>query len=237
MLKNETYAGIWYYGKRRHMDGKWTGNGSDHRLAVEVPPIVDRETWEAAQARRAENKVIARRNLQHDYLLGKRVTCGECGGEMYGDSQAWGDTLYQYYRCWSARHWEDSARSCSAPGFRADQVDAAVWEWVKSFLLDPAVLGRGLSEYQAERDRENAPIRERLKVVDDLLADNRAQLERLLDLYLSGEFPKEALTDRKIRLETTISALEKERAGLVAHLEARTLTADQIKISKTLQQR
>lgn len=37
----------------------------------------------------------------------------------------------------------------------------------------------------------------RLGVVDDLLADNRRQLGRLLDLYLSGDSPKDVLTDRR----------------------------------------
>jgi hypothetical protein len=64
--------------------------------------------------------------------------------------------------------------------------------------------------------------------VDDLLADNRRQLDRLLDPYLAGDFPKDVLTERKTRLETTIAALDHERAGLVATLEARTLTPGQI---------
>jgi hypothetical protein len=67
-----------------------------------------------------------------------------------------------------------------------------------------------------------------LAIIDDLLADNRRQLEKLLDLYLSGDFDKEMLTDRKARLETTIGALEKERADLLATLEVQTLTDDQI---------
>ncbi len=61
-----------------------------------------------------------------------------------------------------------------------------------------------------------------------LRADNRRQLERLLDLYLSSEFSKEVLIDRRQRLESTIEALDKERNNLLAHLEARTLTVDQI---------
>jgi 2-phospho-L-lactate guanylyltransferase (CobY/MobA/RfbA family) len=48
------------------------------------------------------------------------------------------------------------------------------------------------------------------------------------DLYVSGEFPKEVLTDRKSRLEETTSALEREREGLVTHLKAQVLSAAQI---------
>jgi multidrug efflux pump subunit AcrA (membrane-fusion protein) len=96
-------------------------------------------------------------------------------------------------------------------------------------LADPAALERGLRERKSEKDTANEPTRRRLAVIDDLLADNHRQLERLLDLYLSGEFPKDVLTDRKARLETTIRALDKERAGLVAQLETDTLSEDQIK--------
>lgn len=51
----------------------------------------------------------------------------------------------------------------------------------------------------------------------------------MLDLYLLGEFPKELLTDRKARLETTIVALDRERIGLAAQLEALTLTPGQVR--------
>jgi hypothetical protein len=96
-------------------------------------------------------------------------------------------------------------------------------------LSSRGALERGLRKHKAERDQENAPIRGRLEVVDDLLADNRNQLERLLDLYLSGDFAKELLTERKTRLEKTILALKKEQAEIVAQLEAGDLTEDQIK--------
>jgi hypothetical protein len=109
-----------------------------------------------------------------------------------------------------------------------DQVDAVVWHWVKSFLTDPQALERGLWEVQQGREKEDSLIRDRLAVVDDLLADHRSQLDRLLDLYMSGEFPKEVLTDRTARLEDTNSALENERAGLVARLETRALSVEQI---------
>jgi hypothetical protein len=95
-------------------------------------------------------------------------------------------------------------------------------------MTDAATLARGIEAYQEEREKENAPMRQRLRVVDDLLADNRRQLERLLDLYLSGGFSKEALVDRKVRLEATIGALDRERASLAARLEAQVLTPGQI---------
>ena len=112
--------------------------------------------------------------------------------------------------------------------FRVDQVDEVVWSWAKSLLTEPQALEEALLAQKERQDEENAPIRERLGIVDDLLADNQRQVERLLDLYLNSAFPREVLMDRKGRLESTIEALEKERRSLCIHLEARTLTAKQI---------
>jgi len=134
---------------------------------------------------------------------------------------------YLYYRC-ATRSTIDTARTCSQPLFRADQVDAAVWEWVKSFLTNPDTLAEGLRAEQEEREEVNQPLRDRLSVVDNLLDDNRRQLGRALDLYLSGDFSREILTERKERLQKTIQALERERVELAAQLEAQTLTDEQI---------
>jgi hypothetical protein len=214
MLKNETYSGIWHY-----------GSDPATRLSVEIPAIISRETWEAAQAQMAKNKHWAKRNTKYKYLMGRRVYCGGCGLKMTSRPNSGGNL---YYVCPATHDGTNVARECTAPNFRAGHVDAAVWEWVKSILTDPDALEEGLRSVQEEREQECAPLRERLAVVVDLIDENQAQLERLLDLYLAGDFPKEALTDRKARLEKTVSALEQERVGLVAHLETQALSAGQI---------
>jgi len=135
--------------------------------------------------------------------------------------------LYLYYYC-PANRGMLARKECSAPSFRADQVDAAVWAKIKEWLQDPEVLQESLEKVKAKLSQKNKPLLDRLSVVDELLANNRQKLERLLDLYLAGDFPKEVLTDRKARLETTITSLEKERADLMMTLESQTLTDKQI---------
>jgi site-specific DNA recombinase len=223
ILTNEVYAGIWRYGKKNgHLK-----NPDDHVLTVSVPAVIFRETWGAAQSQREANRLNYRNEPKYDYLLRRQLTCGTCGAKMktLGSKRKTKVTLY--YRC-STRNNRDYNRSCNAPTFRADRVDAVVWDWVKEMLFDPDRLAQGLENYQAEQDKANEPLRARLAVVASLIADNREQLERLLDLYLSGSFPKEMLIQRKTQLETTIEALEREQAGLLAQLETRTLTDDQI---------
>jgi site-specific DNA recombinase len=228
ILKNETYAGIWRYGKCYQ-------SPSNPPTIVEVPSIVSRDVWKAAQERRLENKERAKRNRKYNYLLSGRVTCGECGGKMFGHTHLDQKSKkpYSYYSCRTLRNPDRYPdRSCRRMRFRVDHVDEAVWDWIKPLLTEPETLMEALAAQKEKHDEENAPILERLGVVDDLLADNRRQLERLLDLYLANDFPKEVLLDRKKRLESTIQALEKERGNLLVRLEARTLTDKQIQTIK-----
>jgi predicted component of type VI protein secretion system len=51
----------------------------------------------------------------------------------------------------------------------------------------------------------------------------------LIHFFNVGDFSRDMLTERKDRLESAIASLERERAGLMAKLEARTLTREQIR--------
>ncbi len=227
ILSNETYAGTWHYGKSKKVKGQKVKNPDTHLIAVEVAAIISRETWELAQRRRQQNRRNSPRNVKYQYLLRRRVKCGHCTTAMVGAARDNGSRLYYY--CPATKDGLNYSHDCGLKAyFRVDQVDAVVWEWVRSFLADPAALQAGLDGYRAEQSRRNTPMRDRLVIVDDLIADNRTQLARLLDLYLAGDFDKEMLTERKSRLEATVKALEKERAALAAHLETKTLTEGQV---------
>jgi site-specific DNA recombinase len=175
-----------------------------------------------------ENQRYAKRNTKEEYLVRGRVYCGACGSRMYGRKVKTKYNSYKYYRC-NAYQGHKANIDCNMPiSFRADHVDATVWGWVRDLLLNPQAALEGLRREQESRAETNKPLRDRLAVVDDLLADYRAQLDRALDLYLVGDFPREVLTEREDRLETTIDALEQERADLATQLEARTITDEQI---------
>jgi len=230
ILKNETYCGIWHYGKQRKVGtGKWEKVPTKNLPSVEVPAIISRETWEAAQQRMMYNRDHSLRNLKYDvYLLRRRVCCGSCGAKMALRGQIWGGKRFGYFHCPSSNN--HYVKPCdNHTCFRSDILEAIVWDWVKHILTDPASLQEGLDEYRAEHDKENVPLRERLKVIDGLIAENTTKLARLVDLYLENEFTKDALLEKKVRLETNIRALENERAAVLSQLQARVLTPDEIR--------
>jgi site-specific DNA recombinase len=230
MLKNETYAGTWHYGKMGVSDdGRRVPNPDESLIPVSVPSIVERETWEKAKERLDYNRRNARRNRKYQYLLSGRVTCGSCGFKMGGKSLVSRGKVYLYYRCPT----RDGCTltygcECDLPYFRADHVDAAVWAEIRGYLEDDQKLRKGYEKRQAELEKANAPLIKRLAVVKELIAENQQQLERALDLYLSGDFSREILTDRKTRLDETIEALERERDTITAQLQAQTFTEAQV---------
>jgi hypothetical protein len=107
-------------------------------------------------------------------------------------------------------------------------VDQLVWNWVKDLLTNPKVLEHGLAEYQEGREQFCAPIRDRLIVLEDLWRGSKIQLDRVLDLYISGQVQRELLIDKKQQLESTLAALEKERGELNLNLESEALTDNEI---------
>jgi site-specific DNA recombinase len=240
IIRSETYAGTWHYGKIAYskQERRKIRHAKEQWLSVSVPPIISREMWEAAQARLAENRASMRRNATHEYLLARHVVCKCCKRKMSGAARG---GKYLYYRCLAAYPSQNYERTCSLrTGFRADHVDATVWQWIHAFLKDRETLRAELDKSRARLDETSRPTRERIAVIDDLLADNREQLERVLDLYQhdkskkkSNKMLKDALVDRVDRLQNVIEKLEAERSASVTKLEALTLTADDVRDIET----
>ena len=71
------------------------------------------------------------------------------------------------------------------------KVNAAVWGWICGFLTNPRVLEQGIQDFQTVQESNNEHILERLSLIDELVDDNKMQLQRILDLFLEGNFPKD----------------------------------------------
>lgn len=86
----------------------------------------------------------------------------------------------------------------------------------------------GLRACQCDREQASRPLQERLDVINDLINGNATQLERLLDLCLLGDIPRDLLDERRNRLTQTIAALKKEEGNLLLQLQSQSLTDAQI---------
>ena len=112
--------------------------------------------------------------------------------------------------------------------YKAEFVDNVVWELVKDIVQHPENIARGLRAQQAELNKQNVSLREWLNLIQHRLSETEIQLSRLLDLYLTDEFPKDVLTQRRNDLEKVRVDLRREQVALSSQLDTRDLTDDQV---------
>jgi len=235
IITNETYTGVWYFGKTKMIEdgkhrnpqskrglGKQVPRAREEWIPVEVPQIIDSNTFARAQKRKEELSKLSGGHAKNQYLMKSRLTCMKCGYAMRGQLVR-GRNLY--YLCNGRRQ---VVSLCDMPAAKGDWVDAIVWEWVKAIIENPRSLKEGLDGIQHELEQENQSLIERLHIIEDQMGQYQSQLDRLLDLYLDGNFPKEALTERKSRLEELLFNLGKEQNDLMVHVRHVTMTDDQL---------
>jgi len=193
--------------------GEWRYKTREGDIIVDVPPIIDAATWERAQRKRADNRARTRRRVKHDYLLHRRVVCAQCGYKLSAISPKPGRKRYFYYRCpgstGEGRGWLRHA--CDGRRYRADRVDAAVWEALKLLIGDEAFLADALEARQD--DDAVAHLGGRIERAEAAITQERARLDRLLALYIDGQHTQEAAQRIQGEIEKEIARLEQERAA------------------------
>ena len=213
ILSNETYNGMWYWGKTQRNNGRL--NPKSNWIGVEVEPLVKPEIFNRVQQLKKQNQQGRRGYRKFPYLLSGRVTCGRCGYAMSGLTNTIKGKMHSYYRCTTAKMKIREYSNCDAPNFVAPELDDFVWVWLIELIRDEEKLTAAyerMKEYQASK-RE--PIQNALEVNDDLISQNKRKLKKLLDLYLeSDELTQEMLNDRKIRIEHTLERLNEEKIEL-----------------------
>ncbi|MBE7433119.1 MAG: recombinase family protein [Anaerolineales bacterium] len=235
VLTNETYTGTWYFGKTKMIDdgkkrkprtkcgfGKQVPRSRDEWIPVDVPQIIDPDTFARATKRKEELHVQRGGHAVKEYLMKSRLTCSKCGYAMRGQFVR---QKHQYYLCNGRRQ---VVSLCDMPSIRGDWVDAVVWEWAKMIIESPENLRVGLDDVQKELEQENQSLFNRLGILEEQMSQYQSQLDKLLDLYLDGNFPKEVLTERKSRLEELLFNLGKEKNDLMSHVRHVTMTDDQL---------
>ncbi len=98
--------------------------------------IIDRETYDAAQKRRARNKELSERNRKYPYLFTGYAKC-TCGGRLCGNSlgAGKGKPRVHYYVCNRYRVYPHLA-NCKERLIRVEVFEGLVWEWLVSLLTN-----------------------------------------------------------------------------------------------------
>jgi site-specific DNA recombinase len=238
ILTCEAYTGIWHYGKTqiikdakvpRRKPGKKQSLGTkqvarprEEWIAVPVPSIIDRETFEIVQERLSKNpRFAAGRPATHRYLLSRRLRCSKCGYVLRGKTAK----DYQYYVCNSQYK---KITDCDLLTFQGGLTDETVWNWLKHKLQHPELIAAGIREEQKARARATKPLQDRLSMIEDMLKDTDRQYSMLVDLYLEQNIPKEMYLECKAHLDKHQSELQDEKADVLARLEISALSDQEV---------
>lgn len=171
-------------------------------------PLLPPELCQAVQDRTRSRSFIRdpRRNPERIYLLTGLIYCGQCGLRLSGqnsNSRYRGqDRIYSYYR-----H-SYPTRSCHQPGIPAEKLEAQVIDRLVELAQQPPLvrlLDTDLADLLAQP--LNGPISNRL-------IEARAELERLIDLHISGLITKEQFIRRQDPLQNEIEQLQKKARPL-----------------------
>ena len=219
VLTNETYSGVWRYGRRGWLESDW--------IPIKVPAIVDRETFDAARARCERNKREAPRNRRWDYLLSGRLRCGGCGRVMSATSRAGAKgSRLNYYVCQASRRGYPCKQG--SVHFNGAAIDRLAWRWAAEILTDPGALLANLDRHQGQRAEALLPVRERLSRLEAAIREGEGKARRLLDLYLDGAFEKATLYARKAEGDAEQDRLLAEQDRLRCQLQDHEATRIQL---------
>lgn len=225
ILSRETYVGVWYWGKSKRktviVNGKpikrYTEAPRDTWIAVSVPAIIDRATFDRAQAILKENVKMSARNTKGEYLMAKRLICGNCGLPIYAETTRdyRHDYTYHYYHC-ACKSVHNPAPNCGLPYFPANEVDDTVWAWIKNLLSDPDfmldLLNKNLEATKAAQSGAAVEL-------DKTKADIKKQeigLEKLYTQLAADEIEQRALDRAKATIRARLDDLLAKKSELEA---------------------
>jgi site-specific DNA recombinase len=232
ILKRETYMGIWRYGVRIGANAVGGYRSLNDTITVNVPPIIDKTLWDAAQKQREHNKQMSKRNTKREYLLRGMIFC-VCGARFGGvSSKKDNGRQYVYYTC-SANvgkfpHLE--GRFCNQPSVRVELLDNAVWTYVVN-LLKGENFEQNLVDAQAKEVESTRTQLDRLDISRRLLAKCESEAQQLITMKL--ETRPEGIVHKTIlakieELDTQHKALQREIEVLEALINSQTLSTQDL---------
>ena len=225
LLRNEAYIGTVYYNRNERIQGDTRGRMTRQRerpreewIAIPVPAIIDRDTFDRVNNITHENWRLSPRGAAPDaYLLRGLIQCGHCHVSCNcHSSNGKKGTRTRYYSC--RNHDVLRARSedrlCPERSIRADALDEYVFGQVRQALLDPQQLLAGERAVLTGAPDENQLIAGQLKRLNTAIDAKQSERARLLDAYQAGLLNLDELTRRTSALTARHGRLIQEKQTL-----------------------
>lgn len=190
LLKNDNYIGVYRHSGVVVEDG--------------IPPILDKEVFEAVQEKLTNKKKTAgRRSANGEYLLTGKLFCGYCGSYMIGVSGTGENgTVHNYYQC-QKRHAEGR---CEKKNVRRNFIEKLIARLTQDYILQDDTIewiADSTMSFQAMARRESGVAQ-----LERDLADNRKVAKNIMAAIEQGIIT-ETTKARLLEVEGTIHDLER----------------------------
>lgn len=130
IIANPVYTGRWRY----------------KEVEIPVPPLVDSSLWERAQSKLQFARRLWAGKGRQQYLLSGIIVCGLCGSTMNGVyANRWG-TRERRYTCYKNSQGARERGCRPQRSLNAESMEQTVWEQVKRWLNDPAMLAEEIKK-------------------------------------------------------------------------------------------
>jgi len=187
LVNSECYTGIAYYNKRQGVTNK--PKDKNQWIQMSVPPIITKETWQAAQAKRQSNKRFSPRNTQAIYLTQHVLFCEECGKSFLihsGNGPARlvcrGMTLHSHlYNCRKPK------------SVKYEPIADRLWEGVKAVLESEGSLEAAIQSRVEHVKQKGEAIKERLNKLSHELTKLKDEREIVITGFRKGFYSDEEL--------------------------------------------
>jgi site-specific DNA recombinase len=243
ILSNEAYVGAYNWGKYESILPSPDRQKKDSRerkreksaqrrrdvaetIAVTIPAIIERATFDAAQERLRKGKANSPRNERHPYLLRSMIFCAKCG-RRYAGQFTHGTRVYT---CPSNQSYNKAAR-CGSRQYQADVLEEAVWTGVMRRFKDPDSLLESMSKDDMELEQElDTATLTRLEAEE---ADIRRKDQRNKEAYQGGVLSLEEWKEERDPVRKRLDEIAAMRAA-IEEREAtrRKVSADEEQIAR-----
>jgi site-specific DNA recombinase len=165
-------------------------------VTVPVPPIIDRETFDAVQERlKVRNpKVMPARVISGPTLLTGLIHCAKCGGAMTIRTGKGG--RYRYYAC--SMKARQGPTACTGMAVPMEKLDDLIARHLEERLLQPERLETILAAVLDRRQEQGERRREHIVELNKRAVESELRLKRLYDAIEAGvaNITDPALKDR-----------------------------------------
>jgi len=219
ILTRTTYIGEHRFNTRSHKDR--VKKDESEVAIMAVPPLIDRETFDAVQARLKARQplVTPARVTSGPTLLTGICFCAKCGGAMtLRTGKGSTGALYRYYTCSTkARQGKTGCRGRTIP---MDKLDDLVASHMEERLLQPKRLKTILANLLDRREDRAERRRQHLAELHKRITETDQRLGRLYDAIEGGMVDKDdtVLKDRiaglKAIRDQATAAAERTQATL-----------------------